>query len=398
MSKPAVALVALTPLVTWVVPTVAAHPALAPLVPLPFERAGALVYVALVFWVAGIEIVGRHAPSPAYRSGLTFAAAAALASVLGFDPLSGVAAAIVFAAVCLAGSGLYRVAREGGWQELLAAWLWSGLAVCALALAALLARWPAAAYAFAHGRAVGIFGNPNELALFALAVCAPAAGAVLCGIYPGRRLALVTLAVGIAALLATGSRSGEAAFGVGVVALAVALRQRRRPAHILAVLVVAAIGIAFALGLDSRHNPAENDTRIAAWQAGLRTVALFPVTGVGVGGYYRIYPFVRPPDAPGPEDPIAFDPHDFYLSVAAETGLVGLAAFACTIVVFVREVRGILSRASEPARRFSLAILAGLLAIACHLIFNGFAICIVLWTVLAALAMGVPRSGYGRAA
>lgn len=396
MIKPAIALVALTPLVTWVVPTVAAHPELAPLVPLSFERIGALLYIALVVWVAAIEIAGRYPLSLAYRAGTVFAVAAILASLLGFDPLAGIAASLVFMGVVLSGSGVYRAAREGAWAQLLAAWLWSGVILCAIALAAMLARWPASAYAFAHGRAVGIFENPNELALYALAICGPAAGAILYG-YPARRLAFAALAAAIAALIATGSRSGEAAFAIGAVALAFVLLPRRTSVYV-GLAVVAAIAIGFAIGLDWRHNPAENDTRIAAWQAGLRTVAFFPLTGVGVGSYYRVYPVVRPPDAPGPHDPIAFDPHNFYLSVAAETGLVGLSAFVATIVVFVRELRGVLAKHAEPGRRFGVAVLAGLLAIACHLIFNGFAIAIPLWTVLAAFALGVPPGEHERAA
>ncbi|MBV8333108.1 MAG: O-antigen ligase family protein, partial [Candidatus Eremiobacteraeota bacterium] len=290
-----------------------------------------------------------------------------------------------------------RAAREGAWDAVLTAWLWSGCVTCAIALVALLARWPVSAYAFAHGRAVGIFQNPNELALFALSVLGPAAGALLYN-YRGRRLAIVTLVLAVAALFATGSRSGEASFGIGAVALLLALRRSPTRANVLALVVVAAIGIAFAFGFDSRHNPAESDTRVVAWQAGLRTIALFPLTGVGVGAYYRLYPFVRPPDAPSPPDPVAFDPHDFYLSVAAETGLLGLAAFVWTIVLFAREAGAILKSAPETSRRFGLAVLAGLLAIACHLIFNGFAISIVLWSILAALTMGIPRSEHRHAA
>ena len=112
---------------------------------------------------------------------------------------------------------------------------------------------------------------------------------------------------------------------------------------------------------------------------------------------YRVSSFVRSPDAPGPGDPIAYDPHNFYLSVAAETGLLGLSAFILTIVAFVRESRDVLALASDDGRRFGIVTLAGLLAIACHLVFNGFVLAIVLWVVMAALMLGIARSEYGRA-
>ena len=67
----------------------------------------------------------------------------------------------------------------------------------------LVLRRPAGLYAFAHGRAVGIFENPNELALYALAVCTIAAAAMFAH-YRGRRLAIATFVLGALALIATG--------------------------------------------------------------------------------------------------------------------------------------------------------------------------------------------------
>ena len=388
-----VALVTATPLATWITTSLAAHPAIVGIVPSGLERIGALVFVALSLWVAAREALAHRPLSAVYRAALGFGIAAIVASVLGFDPLAGCGAAIVFAAIAFWGSALRRIALSGGWRSLLMTFLCTGLLFCTTALAAMIFRTPPQLYAFAHGRAIGIFESPNELALFALAVCAAAGGTMFLE-DSVRRLGTVTLAVGIVTLVATGSRSGEAAFAIGVIALGIALGARR--GTLTVILLVALAGVGLALWVDQRHNPADNEIRLAAWHAGIRTVQLFPLTGVGVGGYYRVYPFVRSPDAPGPDDPIAFDPHNFYLSVAAETGLVGLAAFVWTIVAFAREARDALAHARPEARRFGLAVLAGLLAMGCHLVFNGFAIAIVLWTVLAALTLGLPRSGYAR--
>ncbi len=394
--KAALAFVVVAPFATWLVSATAAHPTLVTLVPFPLERAGALIFLIVTGVLALGEILGRRKLSPAYRAGIIFAAVVIASAIVGFDPVSGVASGLFLAVVCLAGGAVYRCVREGAWNPMLAAWLWTGSMLCALALVALALRRPAGLYAFAHGRAVGIFENPNELALYALAVCTIAAAAMLAH-YSGRALAVVTFVLGFVALLATGSRSGEAAFAIGAVALAIMLRGRRTKLQLSALVALVMIGIGLGLVFDSRHNPGENDTRLAAWSAGVRTVALFPLTGVGIGGYYCVYPFVRSPDAPGPSDPIAYDPHNFYLSVAAETGLLGLGVFIFTIVTFVRESRVVLALASEDGRRFGIVTLAGLLAIACHLVFNGFVLAIVLWVVMAALMLGIARSEYGRA-
>jgi len=392
--KAAIAMVVAAPFVTWLITSLAAHPTLVTLVPFSIERIGAAIFVLIAGYLAVCEIVKRRPLSPSYRGGVIFAIAAIVASAVGFEPLSGIAAGVFLGAICLAGSAIYRYVREGAWGPMLGAWLWTGVALCALALVALVLRRPANLYAFTHGRAVGIFENPNELALYALGVCTIAAAALFAG-YRERGLAIAAFALGFVALIATGSRSGEAAFAIGAVALVVMLRGRRMQVAALVAIVV--IGIGLGLGFDSRHNPGENDTRLAAWSAGVRTVALFPLTGVGIGAFYCVYPFVRSPDAPGASDPIAFDPHNFYLSVAAETGLLGLAAFIWTIVAFVRESRAVLALASEDGRRFGIVTLAGLLAIACHLVFNGFVLAIVLWAVMAALMLGIARSEYGRA-
>ncbi|MGH7662276.1 MAG: O-antigen ligase family protein [Vulcanimicrobiaceae bacterium] len=390
--KAAIAFVACAPFATWLTTAVAAHPTLVGLVPERVAQAGAGLFVIFALWLAALELRSRQPMDPGYRAGAIFGIVAAIASAIGFDPSAGIPAALVFCAVALAGHRVYRFAEGDGWSALVTAWLVSGIVLCSVALVAMLARKPALLSSFAHGRAIGIFENPNELALFSLAVCGVAGGAFFAGreLYRYRALALVAFALGIVTLAATSSRSGEAAFAIAAVLLAVVLW--RRQAAIVGGLAAVLLALALSYGADRHHNPAENESRLAAWRAGIRTVALFPLTGAGVGAYYRIYPFVRAPDAPGPEDPIAFDPHDFYLAVAAETGLVGLAAFVWTIVLFLREALGDLKAASPPRRRFVMCVLAGLLAIGIHLLFNAFALAIVLWAVLAALVFGAERS------
>ena len=389
--KNAIALVACAPLVTWLVTVLAAHPALVSLVPPDDARIGALVFVALVMWAAARELLAREPLLPMYRAGLSFGVAVLFASAIGFDPIGGSAAALVFCAIAVAGNRLARLARFCGVSDFVTAWLASGAVLCATALAAMLARRPALLFSFSHGRAIGIFENPNELALFTLALIAVALAALIGGreVYARPWIAAVALALAVVTLVATGSRSGEASFAFGAVALAAMLSRRRMPIALVALALIVAVGA--SLAADRRHNPAENASRLAAWQAGIRTVALFPLTGVGVGAYVRFYPYVRAPDAPGPQNPIAYDPHDFYLAVASEAGLVGLVALGWTIFTFAREARQMLRSAPAPGRRFMLCVLAGLIAVGIDLLFNAFALAIVLWAFLAAFLVGAAR-------
>ena len=390
--KSGVALLISAPLITWVVTAIAAHPALVGLAPAVVAKTGAVVFLLLLFWVGGAGVISRAKLHPAFAAGLLFGTAALLGAALGFDPAGGVAAAVIFCFIALAGNQLYRLAAGGAWSAFVTAWLSTGIVLCAIALAAMAARRPALLYAFSHGRAIGIFENPNELGLFALSIAAVATGALLVGIrrYRARSLAITALVVAVVTLGATGSRSGEASFVLGALALAGMFVRGR--AALAALALVAILGLALAYGIDRRHNPAENQSRLAAWHAGIRTVALFPLTGVGMGSYYRVYPVVREPDAPGPDDPIAFDPHDFYLAVAGETGLLGLAGFIWTIVVFAKHARLVLVRGDPTERHFAIAISAGLFAIGADLLFNAFALAIVLWAFMAAMLFGAART------
>jgi O-antigen ligase len=352
------------------------------------------VFFVLIVAIALREVAAREPVRPAYRAALLFGAAATLGSALGFEPLSGLIAAAGFVSLAVGASAIDRVAAGGAWRPILTAFLWSGIFFCALAIVPEVLRRPAALYAFAHGRAIGIFENPNELAEYTLAVAAAGIGAAL-GDERLRPLGWVSAGVATLTLFATGSRSGEIAFAIGALVLLAGLRPRRGIAAL--VLAVAVAGLAAGFVLDRRHNPAETDSRLAAWSAGVRTVALFPLTGVGIGAYYRLYPAVRGRDAPGLGDPIAYDPHNFYLSVASETGLLGLGTMGYMIACLVVTLRATLAGAAPAQRRLSLAMGAGLAALACHLIFNGFALSIAIWAVLSALAFGIPRSEEGRA-
>ena len=144
-----------------------------------------------------------------------------------------------------------------------------------------------------------------------------------------------------------------------------------------------------ALRPAAAHNPAERFVRLRFWQAGWRAAALFPLTGAGPMAYWRVYPALAPPNGDPPGTFGALHPHDAYLSLAGETGLVGFAAFGYGALCFVREMRLRLRRGSPRDRRFALGVCAALIAVLVQGLFDTIGIvemCFV-WIPYTALAL-----------
>ncbi len=106
--------------------------------------------------------------------------------------------------------------------------------------------------------------------------------------------------------------------------------------------------------------------RVAHWVAAQRMWAQAPWLGVGPGNYAQVYPAVRLPQW---EDALGHA-HNIYLNVAAETGLIGLAAYlalmATTLVFVWRQLRAA-GRAATTYGRWRAALLVGILGVLVHL-------------------------------
>jgi len=135
---------------------------------------------------------------------------------------------------------------------------------------------------------------------------------------------------------ATFSRWGVFSAVCGVAAYALFTRAR--------VLLVAAVALAVAgLALNAvagaqHHNPRDTEARMVAWQAGLTTFARFPLLGVGPIAFGRTYDELRPPDAPGPRTPVAFDPHSLPISFAADGGILAVVTLTASLAIVVRRI------------------------------------------------------------
>ncbi len=281
-----------------------------------------------------------------------FPGAALVAALLGFDPRAGA----LFIGILVGGviwhATILRFVRERNLiPAVLRAYLLSGALASAAAIAMVLAKTPAGLYTIGHGRAIGTFVLPGELAGY-LILYVPVAFAVARAQVGMRALAAAGLAFAAVAFVLTFSRAGW----MGMAAALAALVMLRRKGTRIAIAIVGAAIVVVLLAFNAHHDPSENFTRLSIWSAALRTIALFPFSGVGPFEFAHVYPFLRVPDG----EPVAYHAHSIVLTIAAETGLVGVAALFFGWWRFVAELRSAL-RAQSAFGSVAAAIAAGLL-------------------------------------
>jgi O-antigen ligase len=372
----------------------APHPPTAPLVP---RGVAIAIAAALLVALIGVTVgaVRRRRGRPVFRLWLLANVGANyLGAFLGFNPVVGIGLATAIAGMVAAHFTLLAYYRDPGTaRTVYLALLASGLAASLLAVALVVLKRPADLYAYNHGRAVGTFLNPNEFAEYLLIYLGAAAGlAMVCrGTRVGAFATLCTLAGGIAFAL-TFSRWGLVAAGAGIATYAAAVRPRRGLGIAVgAFAAILALNIVLAA---THHEPQDTFSRNVAWRAGFSTWLHFPLTGVGPLAFERLYPVMRAPDAPGPNTPIAFDPHDLPLSILAETGILGLAAFALSLGTFFVRLPQLAGGATAEHRTLAFALFAGLVAVAVHMLLNSASIAFGLFTQFTALAFAAASWGY----
>ena len=216
-------------------------------------------------------------------------------------------------------------------------------------------------FEFAHhvtfeGRATLVVGslaaNANDLAYNLLPPLSLALSGVLQGGSLSKRGALLAAFVTIAAsLFLTMSRGGLIALIATLLVWFFRVGVRMRvlvPILILGIsllfspnLFFQRMGEAFTLSEKTASGASGRGTgRYDIWLAGLHIVEDSPITGVGLANFEVAYPKVAG-YAPKLASALGYAraPHDAYLGVCAETGLVGLALFITAIWAQMKELR-----------------------------------------------------------
>jgi O-antigen ligase len=358
------------------------------------SASGAIAIALVMFAAAAICVWGafrRPAPRRIVLAQLIAGLAIIPAALLGFDPQTGLELALLVLAMGVVGVAMYgHSALPGVTRTIVIATLASATLAALTALVMIYTRDPAPLYAYDNGRAVGSFLNPNELAAYLLAVLGLAAGvAMYARSTPLRLLAGGTLIAGIVALGATYSRWGLFSAIVGALFFAIFARSRRVWIG-LAVVATAALLLVFGPGR-AFHNPRDDTSRIVAWTAGARTWLAFPLSGVGPFAFRRTYDLVRPPEAPGGDTPVAYDPHSLPLAYLSESGLIGFLALLWCWSVYVREIPRALRSAGLRRRALVYAFAGGLVALQVHVLVNTISIYFAIATQGAALALALAQ-------
>ena len=206
-------------------------------------------------------------------------------------------------------------------------------------------------------RAAGALTDPNQFAGL-LVLCIPLVVAL--GVAFSRRwmvgpTAVVALVMAIA-LLASLSRSGWLGLLSSVIVLALLLPERRwRLASIVAAVVLLFVVAGFTTPISARLAPHAIGpwemlaSRWAVWTAALSLLIHHPLFGVGVSNFHSSV-------SPLP----VFHAHNLFLNIAAERGLIGLAAFLLVLVRLGQVLRSARRIARSAHER---ALVAGLVAV-----------------------------------
>jgi O-antigen ligase len=304
-------------------------------------------------WMLGLGVSGRRAVLGRLpvRSLLGLSAALLLATLTASYPLTSVRELFNFALLFL----FLLVATESFSRERAAAQRAADALVTVGAICGVLAvlemvqiipgEFPR--YDTAFNRAALGFGQPNGLGLF-FAVIMPLALHRLRTAEDAAASAIALLAIGClaAGLIATFSRGSWLATLAGAGALLFTGDRRivlRFFAGVIAVVVLADIATGGAMRDTVERTIGDwvIEQRAALMLAGVVMFMAYPLTGVGPGGYAESL------DRFGPQIPQLWDylptPHNAYVQMAAEAGIVGLIAFvlflAVTLVIQVRRTR-----------------------------------------------------------
>ncbi len=196
------------------------------------------------------------------------------------------------------------------------------------------------------GRAYGSFVTPNQLASLMIMALFPMGALALAAFgvreYVRGAFCAILAAGMVAVLLLTGSRGGMLAFafGVGLFGVFAVVKARLSRKTVLAVGAICGVLAVAFVSTSNRfldRGTASLTVRLQYWRTAADMVAGRPALGIGPGNWTEWYAMLK---APGYEE--TRTAHSMYVQAAAETGLLGLAAFALVwVAVLAPAVRAL---------------------------------------------------------
>ena len=189
------------------------------------------------------------------------------------------------------------------------------------------------------GRLVGSFGSPNSLAGIMLILIPIGLFGVIryrCECPKAAVVAMLLTAASLCILVYTGSRNAYLSFAIIFILCFYMIwrHQDWMSIKILAVFVIV-VGLAAAIaapGLVSQRlqNNVQRDGRVYLMKSAVQIIEEKPLVGIGLGNWGRVYHERFEADNPNHEKGIQ-SPHNIYLQVWNETGLIGFLGFLSLI-------------------------------------------------------------------
>lgn len=368
--------------------------ATAALLPVGYVLAGAVPLFVLWMWENAAARRWPWEPTPLDRMLFLWLALVGVSSVISPHRDLAVPNAVLLGLgpVAALAPTLRTLRERPGWvRNLFAAWVVGGVAA---------GSWVVWRYVHAAGGP----GDLPQLGVNAAGTVLLASSLVGLGLCAAGGTTLPVLGVAaqvpiLAGLLATFSRGSWMGWVGGLVCFTLLAGARsRRTRWLAAALAGAAVAVVVAyLPVQARAlstlDPGRNQDRLLLWRASLRMAAEHPWVGVGFGAFVREYPKYRLPQDPNTAPPFA---HNLPLSLAAETGLLGLVAFAVFVGALLRYGWRSLQRAPPGELALQAGAAAALSGMLAQQLVDGtlqsFHLGLGFWLLAAVLLAGQPTS------
>ena len=159
-------------------------------------------------------------------------------------------------------------------------------------------------------------------------------------------LLILTTSISLATIYLTRSYSGYLGLAAGILILLILLPTKKKSLKTDIIIILTALSIIFIY--TQRNNPKIQaltnfkgrtaiHSRIQIWKTSYNIIKDNPIIGIGLGNFNNAYTNYLLISVPDPLEYNVIKPHNLYLNLWLETGILGLIAFLWLIIVFYKE-------------------------------------------------------------